>query len=103
MLCDPETRARIRRIDGSGEEFPDASGYGDAEFWQRHLKLVPDDDGGDDRLVVDYGDAVLEFHDPNGHWGFDVRRRDVERWERLYPEPAAPPSKQKPGPKPDFD
>ena len=53
---------------------------------------VPDPDGGDDHLEVNYGDELLDFHDPGGHWEFDVRRIDVERWERLYPALVAPPS-----------
>jgi hypothetical protein len=89
MLCDSETVSKIYRVNGSGEEIP--RGYGDAEFWQHRLVLVPDEDGGDDHLVVDYGDAVLEFHDPDGHWEHDVRRRDVEDYERLHPELAEPP------------
>jgi hypothetical protein len=92
LLCDPETRSKIYRVNASGEEISHARRFGDAEFWSGRLLLVPDDDGGDDHLEVNYGDALLEFHDPGGHWEFDVRRRDVERWEGLDPELAAPPS-----------
>jgi hypothetical protein len=91
LLCDPETRSKIYRVDASGEEDPATVCFPDTEFWPGRLVLDPDADGGDDHLVVNYGDTNSDFYDPDGHWKFDVRRLDVERWERLFPE-LAPPS-----------
>ena len=113
LLCDPETRSANHKVDASGEEIPNTSGFLNAEFWPDRLLWKPDADGGDDHLVVDYTDSAdvyLDVYFPDGHWEFFVRRTDVERWERLYfPTTATPaPSKvpgrwRKPGPKPDFD
>ena len=48
-------------------------------------------------MVVNYGDAYLDFCDPDGYWKFYVRRLDVERHERQFPEltaqPPYPPTK----------
>jgi hypothetical protein len=120
LLCDPETRSAKHRVDASGKETPGTASYLDIEFWRGRLVLEPNADGGDDHLVVNYGDAYLDFCDPDGYWKFYVRRLDVERHERLYfPMAAAPPPapskeptpskelgnklRQKPGPKPDFE
>jgi hypothetical protein len=92
LLCDADTRTKMYRVDASGEEISHTVSSPDIEFWPGRLVLVPDPDGGDDHLEVSYGDELLDFHDPGGHWEFDVRRIDVERWERLYPALAAPPS-----------
>jgi hypothetical protein len=123
LLRDRETRSRIRRVDTGGEEISDTVTFLNAQFWQDHgalLSVVPDADGVGDRLAIDYTDTA-EIYLPDGYWEFSVRRTDVERWESLYPELAAPlpaPSReptsvpseelnnkprQKPGPKPDFD
>jgi hypothetical protein len=94
LLCDPETRTKICHVDANGEE-TGAVSFPDTEFWQGRLVLVPDEDGGDDHLVVDkpavsrsmhYGDPHVDYYSPDGHWKFYVRRLDVERWERLRPE-----------------
>ena len=91
LLYDPETRSAKHRVDASGKEIPDTNRHVDHPgFWQDRLLLVPDADGGDDHLEVDYGDAYLDFYSP-GHWEFFVRRLDVERHERQFPELAAPP------------
>jgi hypothetical protein len=102
LLRDPETRSRKRRVDTSGEETPDTLSFLNAQFWKdlAHLSLMPDADGGDDHLVVNYtdhADVYLDVYLPDGYWEYSVRRLDVERWERLYPELAAPepaPSKE---------
>jgi hypothetical protein len=96
LLCDRETRSRKRRVDTSGEETPETLSFLNAQFWQdlAHLLLMPDADGGDDHLVVNYtdhADVYLDVYFPDGHWEFSVRRSDVERWERLYPALAEPP------------
>jgi len=91
LLCDPLTRSARHKVDASGREIRDTNRHVDHPgFWQDRLLLVADADGGDDHLVVDYGDAYLDFYSP-GHWRFFVRRLDVERWERLYPKLAALP------------
>jgi hypothetical protein len=95
LLCDPETRSANHKVDASGEEIPNTSGFLNAEFWPDRLLWKPDADGGDDHLVVDYTDSAdvyLDFHFPGGHWEFYVRRRDVERHERQFPGLAAPPT-----------
>jgi hypothetical protein len=56
-------------------------------------------------LVVDYTDSAdvyLDVYYPDSHWEFYVRRLDVERWERLYPElaPSPPPPLPPPVPAP---
>ena len=91
LLCDPDTRTKMYRVYASGEEIPDTVCFPKGELWQGRLVRVPDPDGGDD-LEVNYEgwDPYLEYYDPNGHWEFDVRRRDSKRWECLYPELAAP-------------
>jgi hypothetical protein len=119
LLCDRDTRSRKRRVDTSGEEIPDTLSFLNAQFWQDHgalLSVVPDADGVGDRLGIDHTDSA-DIYLPDGHWEFDVRRLDAERWESLYPALAAPPAsgkeptpskelsnklRQKPGPKPDF-
>ena len=91
LLCDPLTRSARHKVDASGREIRDTNRHVDHPgFWQDRLLLVADADGGDDHLVVDYGDAYLDFYSP-GHWEFFVRRLDVERHERQFPELAAPP------------
>ena len=101
LLRDSETVSAKCRVDASGKEIPDTNRHVDHPgFWQDRLLLVPDADGGDDHLEVDYGDAYLDFYSPGGHWKFYVRRLDVERWERLYPELAAPPPPPPPAPPP---
>jgi len=101
LLCNPLTRSARHKVDASGKEIPDTNRHVDHPgFWQDRLLLVPDADGGDDHLEVDYGDAYLDFYSPGGHWKFYVRRLDVERWERLYPELAAPPPPPPPAPPP---
>jgi hypothetical protein len=91
LLCDPDTCSKRHKVyvDASGEESFDIC-YLDAWFWQNHLELVPDADGGDCHLAVNYRDAPFEYH--GGRFEFYVRRLDVERWESRYPELAAPPS-----------
>jgi hypothetical protein len=97
LLCDPETRSKIYRVNASREIDPNTVCFPDIEFWPGLLVLVPDADGGDDHLVANYrGDPYLDFYDPDGHWEFYVRRIDVERWERKYPELAAPPPPRPP-------
>jgi hypothetical protein len=119
LLCDRETRSRKWRVDTNGKEIPGTLSFLNAWFWQERpcLLVVPDADGVGDRLEIDYMDYVDVYSLPNERMEFDVRRRDVERWERLYPELAAPPApgkeptpseesdkpRQKPGPKPDFE
>jgi len=120
LLCDRETRSAKHKVDAGGKEIPGTSSFVDAGFWPDRLLLEPDPDGGADHLSVDYTDYA-DICLPDGHWKFYVRRTDVERHERLYfPMIAAPPpapskeptsapapsevlSRQKPGPKPDFD
>jgi hypothetical protein len=92
LLRDRETRSRIQRVDTGGEKISDTVTFLNAQFWQDHgalLSVVPDADGVGDRLGIDYTDAA-EIYWPDGHWEFSVRRLDVERHERLYPELAAP-------------
>src|SRR5262249_28298958 len=89
LLCDPETRSAIHKVDASGKEIPGTSSHVDhPEFWPDRLSLVPDADGGADRLAVNYPDSIYL---PDGHWEGFVSRLSVERWERLYPALAAPP------------
>ena len=90
LLRDTETRSRKYQVDANGKEVPGTSSYPDAEYWQDRLKLEPDDDGGDDHLVIDYAEYE-DIYLPDRHWESVVRRLDVERWEHLYPELAAPP------------
>jgi hypothetical protein len=124
LLCDRETRSAKYRVDASGKEIPGTFSSLGPWFWPGRLLLEPDADGGVDRLVVDYMDYVDAYSVPGERMEFLVRHLDVERWERLYPELAAPPPapskeptsvpttlseelsnklRQKPGPKPDFN
>jgi hypothetical protein len=100
LLCDPLTRSARHKVDASGEEIPDTNRHVDHPgFWQDRLLLVADANGGDDHLVVNYGDAYVDFYSP-GHWKFFVRRLDVERHERLYfPMVAAPPPRPRQPPR----
>jgi hypothetical protein len=94
LLCDRETRCATHKVDASGEEILGTSGFLNAEFWPDRLLWERDADGGDDHLVVDYTDSAdvyLDVYYPDSHWEFYVRRLDVERWERLHQELAAPP------------
>jgi hypothetical protein len=91
LLRDTETRSRKYQVDANGKEVPGTSSYPDAEYWQDRLKLEPDDDGGDDHLVIDYAEYE-DIYLPGRQWESVVRRLDVERHERLYfPMTAAPP------------
>ena len=106
LLCDPKTVSAKHRVDASGKEIPGTSKYLDAEFWPDRLSLNPDSDGGDHHLAVDfseYEDIYWDDYSPGWRWEGFVRRLDVERWERLYPEVAAPPpaptEEHKPTPK----
>jgi hypothetical protein len=92
LFDDPETRLRIRRVDASGKEVSDTRRSVGVEFCQRYLSVVSDPDRGDDQMAVDYGEPSADYYTPGGRWVLEVRRRDVERWERLHPELAAPPS-----------
>jgi len=106
LLRDPETRSAKHRVDASGKEIPDTSEYLDAGFWPDRLSLKPDPDGGDDHLAVDfseYEDIYWDDYSPGWRWEGYVRALDIARWERLYPELAAPPpaptEERKPTPK----
>jgi hypothetical protein len=88
LLYDPETRSAIHKVDASGKEIPGTASYPGNGFWQDRLLLIPDPGGGADHLAVDYPDSIYL---PDGDWRGFVSRLSVERWERLYPELAAPP------------
>jgi hypothetical protein len=89
LLCDRETRSAIRKVDASGKEISGTARFvDDPGFWPDRLLLVPDADGGVDHLAVDYPDSIYL---PDGHWEGFVRRLDVERHERQFPELAATP------------
>jgi len=92
LLCDRETRSAKYRVDASGKEIPGTFSSLGPWFWSGRLLLEPDADGGVNRLVVDYMDYVDAYSVPGERMKFLVRYLDVERWERLYPELAAPPS-----------
>jgi hypothetical protein len=99
LLCNRETRSRKWRVDTSGEEIPNTLSFLNAQFWQERpcLLVVPDADGVGDHLGIDYMDYVDVYSLPNERMAFSVRRRDVELWEWLHPELAAPepaPSKE---------
>jgi hypothetical protein len=93
LLCDRETRSRKWRVDTNGKEIPGTLSFLNAQFWQERpcLSVVPDADGVGDRLEIDYMDYVDGYSLPNERMEFDVRRADVELWQRLHPELAAPP------------
>jgi hypothetical protein len=91
LLCDRETRSAKYRVDASGKEIPGTFSSLGPWFWSGRLLLEPDANGGVDRLVVDYMDYVDAYSVPGERMEFLVRHLDIERWERLYPELAAPP------------
>jgi hypothetical protein len=112
MLRDPETQSAKHKVDAKGKEIPGTASFVEAEtnswFWRGRLKLVPDPDGGDYHLMIEYSEPAVDYWDePGWRWKFHVRRRlDVERHERSFPAImtlAPSEEKAKPGPKPDFD
>jgi len=96
LLCDSETRSAKQRISASGEATRDLL---PTHFWENSASLwvLTSVDDGVDYLEIHWPDYEDIYH---GRSEFLVRRADVERWERLYPELAAPPAPEPPPPPP---